>query len=73
MVNGGLESFVKSAAIEMTRGVRINCISPTVVTESLSDYGDFFPGFEAVPAARVAMAFRKSVEGLQTGQVYRVE
>lgn len=72
MVNGALESFVKAAAIEMPRGIRINCISPTVVTESLADYGDYFPGFEAVPAARVGLAFKKSVEGLQTGQVYSV-
>lgn len=72
MVNGAIDSFVKAAAIEMTRGVRINGVSPTVVTESLPMYGDYFRGFEAVPTARVALAFSKSVEGLQTGQIYRV-
>jgi hypothetical protein len=35
-------------------------------------YGPFFPGFESVPAAKVALAYRRSVEGPQTGRVYRV-
>jgi NAD(P)-dependent dehydrogenase (short-subunit alcohol dehydrogenase family) len=72
MVNGALDSFVKAAAIELDRGIRINCVSPTMLTESLSAYGEYFRGFESVPAARVALAYSKSVEGLQTGQVYSV-
>jgi NAD(P)-dependent dehydrogenase (short-subunit alcohol dehydrogenase family) len=72
MVNGALDSFVKSAAIEMSRGCRINCVSPTVLTESMGDYGDYFHGFEPAPAHRVALAYSKSVEGAQTGQIYRV-
>jgi hypothetical protein len=35
-------------------------------------YAPYFRGFEAVPAARAALAFSRSVEGAQTGQVYRV-
>jgi len=31
-----------------------------------------FPGFEAVPAQRVGLAYQRSVEGAQTGRVYRV-
>jgi NAD(P)-dependent dehydrogenase (short-subunit alcohol dehydrogenase family) len=72
MVNGALDSFVQSAAIEMPRGIRINVVSPTVLTESMDAYAGYFRGFEPVPAARVALAYSKSVEGLQTGQVYRV-
>ena len=72
MVNGAIDSFVKAAAIEMPRQVRINAISPTVLQESMSMYGEYFRGYEPVSAARVAMAFSKSVEGLQTGQVYCV-
>ncbi len=70
MVNGALESFVKATAIELTEGKRINIVSPTVLVESMSVYGDFFRGFAPVPAARVALAYSKSVEGLQTGQIY---
>jgi hypothetical protein len=42
------------------------------MTESLPVFGPFFPGFESVPAARVAQAYVRSVEGPQTGRVYRV-
>jgi NAD(P)-dependent dehydrogenase (short-subunit alcohol dehydrogenase family) len=72
MVNGALNAFVKAAAIEMPRGIRINAVSPTVLTESMGKYAEYFRGFESVPAARVALAYSKSVEGAQTGQIYRV-
>ncbi|WP_298627152.1 short chain dehydrogenase [uncultured Legionella sp.] len=70
MVNGAIEGFVTSAAIEMPRGIRINAVSPTVVTEALHVYASYFRGFEPVPVQRVAHAYSKSVEGLQTGQIY---
>jgi NAD(P)-dependent dehydrogenase (short-subunit alcohol dehydrogenase family) len=72
MVNGALESFVLAAAIEMPRGIRINAVSPTVFAESMGAYGPFFRGFDPVPVARAARAFSRSVEGRQTGQVYKV-
>ncbi|MDW3687005.1 short chain dehydrogenase [Cupriavidus sp. CV2] len=71
-VNAALEGFVRSAAPELKRGLRINVVSPTVVQESWAAYGDFFPGYEPVPAARVALAFQRSVEGPRSGHVYRV-
>jgi NAD(P)-dependent dehydrogenase (short-subunit alcohol dehydrogenase family) len=71
MVNGAIESFVRAAAIELPSH-RINAVSPTVLEESLEGYGPYFRGFEAVPAKRVGMAFSKSIEGQQTGQIYRV-
>jgi NAD(P)-dependent dehydrogenase (short-subunit alcohol dehydrogenase family) len=72
MVNGALESFVRAAAIELPRGLRINAVSPNVFAESMPGYAPFFRGFEAIPVARAALAFSRSVEGAQTGQVYRV-
>ncbi len=72
MVNGALEAFARAAAIELPRGLRINVVSPTLLAESLDQYGPYFRGFATVPAARAALAFAKSVEGAQTGQVYRV-
>lgn len=71
-VNAGLEGFVRSAACELPHGIRINLISPTVLSESAKAYEDFFPGFESVAAATVANAFRRSVEGVQTGRIYQV-
>src|SRR3546814_1965351 len=35
LVNGALDAFVKGAAIELERGVRINSVSPGVLVESL--------------------------------------
>ncbi len=72
MVNGALESFVLAAAIEAPRGIRINAVSPTVFEESMGVYAPFFRGFDPVPVARAARAFSRSVEGRQSGQVYRV-
>jgi NAD(P)-dependent dehydrogenase (short-subunit alcohol dehydrogenase family) len=72
LVNAGLEGFVRGAAIELPRGIRINLVSPNVLVESMDIYGPFFRGFEPVPASRVGLAFSRSVEGAQTGQIYRV-
>jgi NAD(P)-dependent dehydrogenase (short-subunit alcohol dehydrogenase family) len=71
MVNAAIDGFVRGAAIELPRGLRINSVSPTVVEESLPSYGPYFRGFKPVPAAIAALAYAKSVEGAQTGQVYR--
>jgi NAD(P)-dependent dehydrogenase (short-subunit alcohol dehydrogenase family) len=72
MVNAALEGFVRAAAVELPRGLRINLVSPSILVESLAAFGSFFRGFEPVPAARAALAYSRSVEGIQTGQVYRV-
>lgn len=72
MVNGAVNGFVMAAAIEMPRGQRINVVSPGVIAEAMDKLAPFFRGFEPVPAARAALAYAKSVEGAQTGQVYRV-
>ena len=73
MVNGAINAFVRAAAIEMPQGQRINAVSPGVIEESMEAYGPFFRGFEAVPSGRAALAYAKSIEGAQTGQVYCVE
>ncbi|MFZ4833018.1 short chain dehydrogenase [Rouxiella sp. Mn2063] len=70
-VNAALEGFVMAAANELS-GQRINAVSPTVLTEALDKYGAFFPGFESAAASRVALAYRRSLEGIETGKVYRV-
>jgi NAD(P)-dependent dehydrogenase (short-subunit alcohol dehydrogenase family) len=72
LVNGAIDAFVRAAAIELPRGIRINAVSPGVLEESLPAYGPYFLGHEAVPGKRVANAFVKSVEGRLTGQVIRV-
>lgn len=73
MINGAIDSFVRSAAIELPHHIRINAVSPTVLSESMEVYGPYFRGFEPVPASRVALAYSKSVEGAQTGMIYQVK
>lgn len=67
-VNGAVEAFARAAAIEIAPR-RINVVSPSVATESLETFGDYFPGFASVDLADVARGFQKSVEGAATGQV----
>lgn len=71
-INAAIEGFVVAAAIELPRGIRINVISPTMLTESIDSYGAFFRGFEPVDGYKVALAYSKSVEGANTGQIYKV-
>jgi NAD(P)-dependent dehydrogenase (short-subunit alcohol dehydrogenase family) len=72
LVNGALEGFVVGAAVEMRRGLRVIVGSPGVWTDWVCVFGAYFRGFEAVPGKRVADAYVKSVEGLQTGKVISV-
>jgi len=72
MANAAIEGFARAAAIEMPRGIRINVVSPGVLAESPAQVFKLFAGFEPVPAARVAQAYLRSIEGGQTGQVFTV-
>ncbi|UQA93157.1 short chain dehydrogenase [Streptomyces halobius] len=55
MANGAVDGFVRAAALDIAPQ-RVNAVSPTVFTEALADYGDFFPGIEPVGLAQVADA-----------------
>ena len=71
-VNRALEGFVMASSTELPRGLRINIVSPNMLKESEGNYGPFFPGFIPVEGWKVAQAFKKSVMGTATGQIYRV-
>ena len=71
MANGAVEAFVRAASVEIAPQ-RINVVSPTVFTESLDVYGDYFAGMPPVDLADVTRAYVRSVEGAQTGQVYEL-
>lgn len=72
MANGGVAAFVKSAAVDLKRGLRINCVSPTIVEESYEQLKDSYAGFIPIPAKLAATGYLKSVQGKQTGQEYRI-
>ncbi|MEM9044734.1 MAG: short chain dehydrogenase [Pseudomonadota bacterium] len=67
--NGALGGFVKSAAIELPRSLRINVVSPGLLDVSAETYGEIFPGHSPVASTEVGRAYAKSVEGAITGQV----
>lgn len=73
LANGALAGFVKSAAIEMPPGVRVNVVSPGLLDVSDRRYGAMFPGHERISSPRVGRAFAKCVEGAINGQVVIVE
>ncbi|WP_300037626.1 short chain dehydrogenase [uncultured Roseobacter sp.] len=71
--NGALAGFVKSAAIELSRGLRVNVVSLGMLDVSAPRYGKWFQGHRPVSSADVGLAYAKSVEGALTGQVFIVE
>ncbi len=72
MVNGAIDAFVQAAALELPRGIRLNSVSPGLLTESAEKYADFFKGFNHVPADRVANYFVRSVLGIDNGRTYYI-
>lgn len=70
-LNGAIQHFVKAVALELPKNIRINVVSPTVVTESLSVYGDYFPGFNSIDAEDLAKYYVRSVLGVETGQTFK--
>lgn len=65
LVNAALEGFVRAAALELPRRLRINTVSPPWVRETLIQlHMDPAPG---MPAADVAKAYVASVEGGRQG------
>ncbi len=66
LVNSALEGFGRAAALEAPRGIRVNVVSPSWITETLQAQGR--PTEGGVPVATVAQWYVRSVEGLETGQ-----
>ena len=71
--NGALDGFVRGAAVDMPRGIRINCVSPEVLEVSRDRYDGFFRGHNHVTDEAVGLAYSKAVEGCLNGQVFIVE
>ncbi len=70
MINTGLEAFVRFAAVEMPREVRLNAVSPGWVSETLESLGrDPAAG---TPAAEVAKLYARAVEGNAHGRILTV-
>lgn len=67
LVNAGVEGFARAAALELPRAQRINVVSPPWVAETLAAMGQ--NPSNGLPAAVVAKAYARSIEGKETGSV----
>ena len=72
MVNGGIHSFVKAAALELKKGLRINAVSSGLVEDAVEKYESYFPGHNPIPMKKVVNGYVKSVEGKGTGEIIRI-
>ncbi len=70
LVNAGLEAFVRSAVVEMPRGLRLNVVSPGWVRESLEAMG--LDPSSGTPVAQVADTYVHAIEGLPNGRTLTV-
>lgn len=67
LVNAGVEGFVRAAALEAPRGIRVNAVSPPWVSETLQALK--MDPSQGLPAAVVARSYLRSVTGTDTGSV----
>jgi len=65
LVNAGLEGFVRAAALEAPRHIRVNAVSPPWVSETLQALK--MDPSQGLPANTVARAYVRSVTGKETG------
>ena len=72
MVNGGIHSFARAAALELENGIRLNVVSLGMVEDAYEKYKDYFPGHNPVPTSKVIKAYSRSVEGKHQGEIIRV-
>lgn len=71
VANGGVEGFVRGAALNLRRGIRINAVSPGMAADSAEQFGRFNPGRLPVAMPTIASAFVRSVEGWRSGEIIR--
>ncbi len=67
LASAAIEGFVRAAALDLPRDIRINAVSPQWTVETLAHFG--MDTSWGVPAARVALGYVESVEGTLTGAV----
>jgi len=69
LVNAGVEGFVRAAALEAPRKIRVNAVSPPWVSETLQALK--MDTSQGLAAAVVARAYVRSVTGTDTGSTIK--
>ncbi|MBT8186966.1 MAG: short chain dehydrogenase [Croceitalea sp.] len=72
MVNGGIHSFVKAAALELENGVRVNVVSSGMVADAYEKYKDYFPGHNPIAMPKMVNGYVRSVLGRGNGEIIRI-
>lgn len=70
MVNAALEGFVRAASLDLESGIRLNAVSPVLVTETAEKAGMGKAG--SMTSSQTALAYQAAVQGDMTGMVLDV-
>lgn len=71
MANAGVEGFVRAAALEAPRGIRVNAVSPPWVYETLEKMGK--DPHEGKPADKVASVYERLLTNNSNGEIVRFD
>ena len=72
LVSGVLtDEYMHGGTIGLPRGLRINCVSPTVLAESVQ-YHAYFTGFIPVPVWEVGQAYLRAMSTPITGRILKL-
>lgn len=63
-----VNAFVTTAALELNDGKRINAVSPSMVKETMEQWG--LDSSSGIPASEVATYYQASIDGEQSGEVF---
>ena len=69
--NGALNMSVSTLAAEFAGRLRINVVSPSIIENSVEDYGMLFDGFEPTSEKRIIEAYRRTISAPISGRVLR--
>ena len=69
--NGALNMCVSTLAAEYAGKLRINIVSPSIIENSVEDYGMLFDGFEPTSKKRIVEAYRRTISAPISGRVLR--
>ncbi len=69
--NGALNMSVSTLAAEYAGRLRINVVSPSIIENSVEDYGMLFDGFEPTSEKRIIEAYRRTISAPISGRVLR--
>jgi len=71
-INSAVNTFARAASLECPRGIRLNSVSPGLLTESVKVFGPYLPGYHAIDSKDCAYGYIRSVFGGVNGKVIEI-